>query len=160
MQIAFTGSRMLTKAQELDIYKDFAYFISNYKADWHVGDAPGLDAFVVRAAAYYDKQLTVYEVEGNQKWHFAERSKRMVDAIANLADPWLYAFPNKLCPDGCKPCKSPNGNGYGTWLTIAYAKYRGLQIYLFPQFQTQILDKSWLPYWLKDEPENQQLSLF
>ncbi|NJL65498.1 MAG: hypothetical protein HC903_31600, partial [Methylacidiphilales bacterium] len=150
----------LKEAQELNIYKDFDYFIANHKADWHVGDAPGLDALVRRVAADYDKQLTVYEVEGTEKWHFAARSKRMVDAIANLPDPWLYAFPNKLCPDGCKPCKSPSGQGSGTWLTIAYAKYRGLQIRIFPQFSTQLEDKSWLPQWLKDEPENKQLNLF
>lgn len=160
MQIAFTGPRKLTKEQESLIYKDFAYFISNHTADWHVGDAAGLDDFVRRAAADYNKTLTVYEVEGHQKWHFAARSKRMVDAIALAKDPWLYAFPNKLCPEGCKPCKSPNGSGSGTWLTIAYAKYRGVQIYLFPQFQTKFGDKSWLPQWLQDEPETEQLSLF
>ncbi|MCW5319002.1 hypothetical protein GTQ43_36815 [Nostoc sp. KVJ3] len=160
MQIAFTGPRKLTKAQEGLIYKDFAYFISNHAADWHVGDAAGLDDFVRRAAACYNKTLTVYEVAGNQRWHFAERSKRMIDAIAPLPDSWLYAFPNKLCPEGCKPCKNPNGGGSGTWLTIAYAKYRGVQIYLFPQFQTKSGDKSWLPQWLQDEPETKQLSLF
>jgi hypothetical protein len=159
MQIAFTGSRHLTKAQERDIYKDFAYFISNHDAHWHVGDAPGLDAFVRRAAPYYSKPLTVYEVEGHDKWHFAARSKRMVDAIAGQPDAWLYAFPNKLCPDGCKPCKSPNGEGSGTWLTIAYAKYRGLQIYLFPQFKVKLGD-SWMPDWLRDRPEYEQLTLF
>ncbi|NMG11623.1 hypothetical protein [Brasilonema sp. UFV-L1] len=159
MQIAFTGPRQLTKQQEGNIYKDFSYFISNHKADWHVGDAPGLDNFVRRAAGYYKKQLTVYEVEGTEKWHFVERSKRMIDAIAALSDAWLYAFPNKLCPSECKPCKSPNGGGSGTWLTIAYAKYRGLQIYLFPLFQTQFDDTSCLPDWMK-EPEAEQLSLF
>lgn len=159
MQIAFTGSRRLTKEQERDIYKDFAYFISNHSAAWHVGDAPGLDDFVRRAAVYYNKTLTVYEVKGHQKWHFAERSKRMIDAIANLENPWLYAFPNKLCPIGCRPCKSPNGGGSGTWLTIAYAKYRGLQIYLFPQFKTRFGDDSWLPEWMR-KPEDKQLQLF
>ncbi|OUL23984.1 hypothetical protein BV378_20340 [Nostoc sp. RF31YmG] len=159
MQIAFTGARQLTKQQERDIYKDFAYFISNHNADWHVGDAPGLDDFVRRAAAYYNKTLTVYEVKGHQKWHFAERSKRMIDAIADLPDAWLYAFPNKLCPEGCKPCKNPNGGGSGTWLTIAYAHYRGLQIYLFPQFKTRFGDDSWKPDWMR-KLEGEQLSLF
>jgi hypothetical protein len=160
MQIAFTGARRLTKAQEQMIYKDFAYLISNHSADWHVGDAPGLDALVVRAAAYYGKIVTVYEVEGHQKWHFAARSKRMVDAVATLDNPWLYAFPNKLCPDGCKPCKSPSGGGSGTWLTIAYAQYRGLQIRILPQFPIDPEDKSWLPDWLQDKQENKQLRLF
>lgn len=159
MQIAFTGARQLTKEQESDIYKDFAYFISNHNAHWHVGDAPGLDDFVRRAAGYYKKQLTVYEVQGHQKWHFVERSKRMIDAIATLPDAWLYAFPNKLCPEGCKPCKSPNGGGSGTWLTIAYAHYRGLQIYLFPQFKTRFGDDSWKPDWMR-EASGEQLKLF
>jgi hypothetical protein len=159
MEIAFTGPRQLTKDQERDIYKDFAYFISNHKAAWHVGDAPGLDNFVQRAAAYYNKQLTVYEVQGTERWHFAERSKRMIDAIATLQDAWLYAFPNKLCPPECKPCKNPNGGGSGTWLTIAYAHYRGLQIYLFPQFKTKFGDDSWKPDWMR-EPDVEQLSLF
>jgi len=159
MQLAFTGPRNLTKEQEREIYRDFEYFISNHKAKWHVGDAPGLDDFVRRAAGYYRKTLTVYEVEGKERWHFAERSKRMIDAIAEKSDAWLYAFPNKLCPSGCKPCKSPNGEGSGTWLTVAYAKYRGVQIYLFPQFKTRYNDKSWIPDWLR-EPKAQQLSLF
>lgn len=161
MQIAFTGPRKLTKEQEGLIYKDFADFISisNHAADWHVGDAAGLDDFVRRAAACYNKTLTVYEVAGNQRWHFAERSKRMIDAIAKEPDSWLYAFPNKLCPEGCKPCKNPNGGGSGTWLTIAYAHYRGLKIYLFPHFQTRFDDDSWLPDWMR-EPASEQLTLF
>jgi len=159
MEIAFTGPRNLTKEQEKAIYKDFTYFISNHDANWHVGDALGLDHFVHRAAGYYKKQITVYEVQGTERWHFAERSMRMVDAVATLVDPWLYAFPNKLCPDVCKPCSHPNGGGSGTWLTIAYAKYRGLQIYLFPQFKTRFGDRSWFPEWMR-EPEAKQLSLF
>jgi hypothetical protein len=155
MEIAFTGPRQLTKEQELFIYKDFS-FISSHQANWHVGDAAGLDNFVQRAAGYYNKPLTVYRVEGKQRWQFAERSKRMVDALAGQPDAWLYAFPNKPCPPDCKPCKSPNGSGSGTWLTIAYARYRGLQICLLPQFKS---DEAWLPDWMK-EPETEQLSLF
>lgn len=152
MHISFTGPRKLTKEQEKDIYKDLEY-IANKNANWHVGDARGLDKFVRQTAKYYNKNLTVYEVEGYERWHFAERSKRMVDAIADLPDAWLYGFPNKPCPGECKPRKNPNGNGSGTWLTIAYAKYRGLQIYLLPQTKFD------MPDWLK-EPKAKQLSLF
>ena len=159
MEIAFTGPRNLTKEQEQEIYKDFTYFISNHDANWHVGDAPGLDNFVRRAAGYYKKQITVYEVQGTERWCFAERSKKMVDALPRSEDSWLYAFPNKLCPPECKPCSNPNGGGSGTWLTIAYAKYRGLQIYFFPQFKTRFGDRRWMPEWLR-EPEAKQLSLF
>lgn len=161
MQIAFTGSRQLTLEQERKIYRDLCYFITIHNAHWHVGDAPGLDNFITRAADYFNKPLTVYEVKGTEKWHFAERSQRMVDSISNLPSPWLYAFPNKLCPENCNP-KSPfSGHGSGTWGTIAYAKKKGIQIYFFPLFKTKYGDRSWLPSWMKSEPEElQQLSLF
>lgn len=157
MNIAFSGPRNLTKEDEKEIYKHFAYFISTHQANWFVGDADGLDNFVRRAAPYHKKQLTVFEAEGKEPWQLAKRSKQMIDAVAQLPDPWLYAFPNKLCPDGCKPGSNVSGQGSGTWLTIAYAKYRGLQIYLFPIFKTKYGDKSWQPDWL-DDPI--QLTLF
>jgi hypothetical protein len=160
MEIAFTGPRHLTKEQEKEIYKTFAHFITNHDANWHVGDALGLDNFVRRAAGYYQKHLTVYEVQGTERWHFAERSMRMVDALAKPTEGWLYAFPNKPCPDVCFPSRNPNGGGSGTWLTIAYAKYRGLQISLFPQFKTESGDESWLPEWIREKPQPKQLSLF
>lgn len=158
MNIAFTGPRNLTKQQEKEIYLDFAYFISNHKADWYVGDADGLDNFVRRAAGYYKKQLTVYEVEGNERWHFAKRSKQMIDAIAQLNDPWLYAFPNKPCPEECKPCSNPNGDGSGTWLTIAYARHKGINIYFFPLLKTK--GDRWLPEWMNEVGQPKQLELF
>lgn len=82
MNIAFSGPRNLTKQQEKEIYLHFEYFISWQCENWYVGDADGLDNFVRRAAAYYKKQLTVFEVEGNQRWHFAKRSKQMIDALS------------------------------------------------------------------------------
>ncbi|GAX45772.1 hypothetical protein NIES4075_67930 [Tolypothrix sp. NIES-4075] len=159
MHISFTGPRTLTKKQEKDIYKDFSYFIANHAATWHVGDAAGLDNFVRRAAPYYKKELIVYEVEGNQRWQYAKRSKRMIDAIADMPNSWLYAFPNKKCPDKCKPEKNVSGDGSGTWLTIAYARYKGLNIKLFPQFEVETGDHSWTPDWLVEESPK-QLSLF
>jgi hypothetical protein len=160
MQIAFTGPRNLSLEEEQEVYKNLNFWIANQKADWHVGDAPGLDSFICRAAGYYKKNLILYEREGNQRWQFAARSKRMVDAIAPLSDSWLYAFPNKLCPSSCKPCSNPKAEGSGTWLTISYAKYRGISIYLFPLFgkKYRYNDRSWLPDWLEESPK--QLSLF
>lgn len=161
MQIAFTGPRKLTAAEEQRIYQDLRYFIATQNADWHVGDAPGLDSFIVRAASYYKKTLTICERKGNQRWHFAARSKQMIDSISKLSDPWLYAFPNKLCPPDCKPCSNPKAEGSGTWLTIAYAKYRGVPIYLFPLLDKnyQYGDRSWLPDWLQEEESPKQLNL-
>lgn len=149
MSISFTGPRNLTKEQELKIYKNFLPQIP--QKDWHVGDAEGLDEFIRRAASYYNIALTVYKVQGSQPYHFAQRSKQMINAIANQPDCWLYAFPGKPCPEGCKPSSSPSGKGSGTWLTVAYAKYRGLQIKLFPLCEFEV------PDWLK---EPTQLSLF
>jgi hypothetical protein len=160
MHIAFTGSRILTDNQVEDINADFGYFISIQAAVWHVGDAKGLDALVRENAKHYDKQLHVYEVEGHQPYHFAQRTKRMIDALVKESDPWLYAFPNKLCPGGCRPSKNPNGHGSGTWLAIAYARYLKIPIYFFPQFKTRALDHSWLPDWMSDEPTCMQMTLF
>lgn len=152
MEIAFTGSRHLDKQQETQVYRQFQKFVSTSEQNWHVGDMTGLDAFVRRAHHYYSaranegykvKELTVYKVEGNQRRHFAERSKRMVESIAKLNNPWLYAFPVKPCPMGCIPSKNPNGKGSGTWLTIAYAKHLGVPIQLFPLADFE------LPDWLK-----------
>lgn len=152
MEIAFTGSRHLDKQQEIQVYKEFQKFVSTSEQNWHVGDMTGLDAFVRRAHPYYSiradegykvKKLTVYKVEGNERWHFAERSKRMIEAIANLENSCLYAFPVNPCHVGCKPSKSPNGKGSGTWLTIAYAKYLNVPIQLFPLADFE------LPNWLK-----------
>jgi hypothetical protein len=161
MHIAFTGSRVLTDEQVQNISDDFAYFISTKAAIWHVGCANGLDALVREKAKYYDRQLHVYEVEGCQPYHFAQRTKRMIDGIARKPDPsWLYAFPNKLCPGGCRPSKNPNGHGSGTWLAIAYARYLKIPIYFFPQFKTRPLDHSWKPDWMNDEPTCIQMTLF
>lgn len=156
MEIAFTGPRQLTKAEKKKIYQYLLSEISHQQGNWHVGDAPGLDNFIKRAANYFNKNLTLYEVEGTQKWHFAERSQRMINAIAPNGT--LYAFPNKHCPEKCSPKNPFNGHGSGTWGTIAYAKKKQLKIQIFPLFTLEkYLDTSWYPDWIK-EPE--QLKLF
>jgi hypothetical protein len=154
MKIAFTGSRTITDADVKNIYNDLDYFICSQPAEeWHVGDAPGLDALIREAAPKYNKPLIIHRVTSHQKWAFAERSMRMIDAISSSPDPWLYAFPNKACPDKCSPKNPFSGHGSGTWGTIAYAKKKGLKIYFFP------LNKFNLPGWLH-EPKYEQLSLF
>jgi len=127
---------------------------------WHVGDAAGLDALI----RDYNPEATVHRIqvrnalrrkhlnsiqvngEGNQSWHFAERSQRMVDAVG--AGGVLYAFPNKPCPPRCTPNQPFSGHGSGTWGTIAYAKKKGLDIELCPLITLET------PNWLR------QLSLF
>jgi len=160
MDIAFTGPRTLTDKQVDDIRQDFRYFISEPRATWHVGDASGLDALVRDEAKNYSKKLCLYQVEGSQPYHFAQRTKRMIDALSKSADPWLYAFPNKLCPAGCRPSKNPSGQGSGTWLAIAYARYLQIPVYFFPQFETKILDHSWIPVWMDEKLQTVQMNLF
>jgi len=96
----------------------------------------------------------VYRAEGRQPWQLAERSKRMVRAIAQTPNAKLIAFPNKPCPEGVKPSKSFSGKGSGTWGTVALAKHYGIAIEVVP------LTDGWkLPDWLT-QPEPKQLSLF
>lgn len=155
MDIAFTGPRELTQAEEKKIYQHLLHEIIHQEANWHVGDAQGLDNFIKRAAGYFHKPLTIYEVNGTEKWHFAERSQRMVDAIAPNGT--LYAFPNKHCPEKCSLKNPFSGHGSGTWGTVAYAKKKQLKIQIFPLFQTEkYADISWYPDWLKTN----QLTLF
>ena len=151
MHIAFTGSRQITPDQHQIIEHHLAG-ICDKTISYHVGDANGVDS-VVRDKLHNQK-LTVYHAEGRQPWQLAERSKRMVRAIAHTPNAKLIAFPNKPCPEGVKPSKSFSGKGSGTWGTVALAKHYGLAIEIVP-----LVDGLTLPDWLT-QPEPKQLSLF
>lgn len=162
MKIAFTGTRKIDKAQSQIVWEKLATIALLEAHEWHVGDAMGVDALARIAAGRYSRSLHTHVCAGKEKWQFAVRSKRMVDAIASSGNPKLFAFANKPCPEGCKPCKSPNGQGSGTWLTVAYARYLGIPVEV-----TFLESGLYLPDWLekdyqpdreKDTP--QQLSLF
>ncbi len=154
MKIAFTGPRHLPETEAAKVERDLWSFIVNQEAEWHVGDAPGLDLLIREAAVNYNLPLVIHEVVHKQRWGFAERSQRMIGAIATSPDSWLYAFPNKLCPEGCTSKNPFSGHGSGTWGTVAYAKKKNVNIYLFPLVKLQKL-----PSWLNEEPPK-QLSLF
>ncbi|BAZ18944.1 hypothetical protein NIES4071_108290 (plasmid) [Calothrix sp. NIES-4071] len=126
MKIAFTGTRNTDKNQSL-IIRNKLQEIALIDATWYVGDAMGLDALVRIEAKRLSKELNIYVCQGKERYDFAKRSKQMVDAICG-ANSKLYAFANKACPSGCKPCKNPTGEGSGTWLTIAYAHYHGVPV--------------------------------
>ena len=148
IQIAFTGSRKLEPSQTR-IIEERIEELKKGIAQYHVGDARGVDA-VVRNSL----RCQVYQAEGRQPWQLAQRSAQMVRAIANSPNAKLIAFPNKPCPEGVKPSKSFSGKGSGTWGTVALAKYHGLAIEVVP------LTDGWeLPDWLT-QPEPKQLSLF
>lgn len=151
MNFAFTGPRHMTEAQ-IELVKAELRQLIKTPADWHVGCARGLDGLVRSFAYSHHKDIEVYKIAGNERWRFAERSKKMVDAIATTENSCLYAYPNKECPTGCRPSKNPNGYGSGTWLTIAYASYRNVEIKIFPLTEIK------LPAWL-EEPMSTQLSI-
>lgn len=148
MKIAFSGSRYIpTHYQQQAIAE-----IEKYKnSPVLVGDAKGLDALVRNTI----KNAVVFYVEGHQKWHFATRSQRMIDAADRL-----IAFPLKNCPAKCTPQAPFSGHGSGTWGTIAYARKQGLPIEII-FLNRQMTDT---PSWLTGEPlptpKTGQLTLF
>lgn len=117
---AYSGPRKLSPAEQAQVK---AHLDSQpTPAAVAVGDAKGLDALV--ADCYEGKtDVTVHHVEGRERWHYAQRSQRMIDAAAKLT-----AYPNKPCPENCTPKKPFSGHGSGTWGTIAYAVKKGLDV--------------------------------
>ncbi|MBE9039378.1 hypothetical protein IQ235_01025 [Oscillatoriales cyanobacterium LEGE 11467] len=136
MKFAFSGPRSLTRRQERRIYRQVN--LKKLQGEWHIGDAEGVDSFMRRAANYYQMAATIHRVDGGEKWQFAQRSKRMVDAIAPGGI--LVAFPDKSCPSDCVPSDPFSGHGSGTWGTIAYAKSKLFQIEIYPLRSIDIPD--------------------
>jgi len=135
MHIGVTGARKLT-TEQVEQVKYEMWELDRDGNVWHVGDAGGVDAI----AHEWVKNGTVktYEVLGSEKWHYAERSTRMVKAIA-AAGGTLHAWVNKPAPKELKPAKSwGKANGSGTWGTVALAKGLGLEVEM---------------HWLTDEIE-------
>lgn len=153
MNIAFTGTRKLINNQNKIVWNKLESLLE-LNSNWYVGDALGVDAVVRLAANRYNNPLTIFEVQGKQRYEFAKRSKRMIDAIATSQNKKLIAFVNKNCPEGCTPSKNPSGKGSGTWLTIAYAHYLNIDTEII--FLEDLLE---LPCWLQ-QSEPKQLSLW
>ena len=126
---AYSGPRKLSPTEQAQVR---AHLSSRpTPAAVAVGDARGLDALV---AEHYtgETDVTIYHVEGRQRWHYAQRSQRMVDHASELT-----AYPNKPCPQTCTPQKPFCGHGSGTWGTIAYAIKKGLTVNVIPLDGTQ-----------------------
>lgn len=150
MQNGFSGARSLTQEQEKRLREILLKIPVISDSDvWHVGDAEGVDRLVRQVARDRGVVLRVYESETRQPWALQQRSKRMVDAIAQEMGQ-LMAYPSKPCPEGLSPQRCESWQGSGTWGTIAYAKRRSLLVHV------QILIDVPLPEWLKSH----QISLF
>lgn len=154
-QICFTGSRKLTSNAKEQVLHRLSK-MRDREAPWHVGDAFGVDKTVIDFAEKYCKEYTLYSREGNQKYHFAQRSKRMILSAREAASDGeviLIAFPDKPCPINCSPAKPFSGSGSGTWETIAFAR----------SFQITVAVFSLYPEWRGETPDwvfDTQLSLF
>ena len=125
--IGVTGARKLT-TEQVEQVKYEVWELDHAGNEWHIGDAAGVDE--VARNWVVNGELNIYEVTGSEKWNYAERSTRMVKAIA-AAGGTLHAWANKPAPTGLKPAKNWKGaNGSGTWGTVALAKGLGVSVEL------------------------------
>ena len=147
--VGFSGVRKLGRVQTATVKQSLnAYFQAK---QWVMGDARGVDSLVLAVAEIEKIEYKQFCVEHNRgPWSFSDRSIRMVDYLESV-NGILVAFPNKPCPSCCVPRIYPSGGGSGTWLTIAAARHRGLEIEIHP-----IAKGIDLPQWLT----HTQLRLF
>ena len=125
--IGVTGARRLTTTQAEQLKYEL-WELDRAGNQWHVGDAVGVDELARKWVK--NGELIIYEVNGNAKWNYAERSTRMVKAIA-AAGGTLHAWANKPAPQGLKPAKNWGAaGGSGTWGTVALAKGLGVEVEL------------------------------
>jgi hypothetical protein len=125
--IGVTGARKLT-TEQVEQLKYELWELDRIGTEWHIGDAAGVDE--VARNWVVNGTVTTYEVTGSEKWNYAERSTRMVKAIA-AAGGTLHAWANKPAPKGLKPAKNWKGaNGSGTWGTVALACGLGVKVEL------------------------------
>jgi hypothetical protein len=149
MIYGFTGARKVAYHKVLFVQSTLAE-IAERSSSWLVGDANGVDALVRAVGEYYDIPTELFKVSGSERWQFADRSMRLVDEL-DRRNAVLYAFPDKPCPSECSPSRNCIGGGSGTWLTIAYATWRGVEVRIVP------LDSAIaMPYWVFSS----QLKLF
>lgn len=123
--IGVTGARKLTTEQVEQVRYEL-WELDILGTEWHIGDAAGVDE--VARNWVINGTVKTYEVMGGEKWHYAERSTRMVKAIA-AAGGTLHAWVNKPAPQALKPAKSwGKANGSGTWGTVALALGLGVTV--------------------------------
>jgi hypothetical protein len=150
--IGVTGARKLTDEQTKVVRAELKQLLSTCEPlTVYVGDAPGVDAIARDVATRAPRvKLVCHEIKSHERWAYAERSTRMVKALAAEAGT-LHAWINKPCPPGLKPGKTWKGaNGSGTWGTVALAVGHGLKVEL--HWLTEPQEE---PDWM----ENRQLTL-
>ena len=129
--VGISGVRKLTQEQEQQVRRELTELMRGWEVTHcHVGDAAGVDAIARDVAHATSVKATWHEIRSHERWAYAERSTRMVKALAAEAGT-LHAWINKPCPPGLKPGKTWKGaNGSGTWGTVALAVGHGLKVEL------------------------------
>lgn len=139
--IGVTGPRSIGYSQRQAVRQDCRKLLANCgEITLYTGDATGVDAVARQVARATGVAVLLFERRGAQRWHFQERSKRMVEALA-LGRGTLHAWPNKPAPAGITPQR---WQGSGTWGSIRYAVALGVPVELHP-----LAELGELPEWLR-----------
>jgi hypothetical protein len=130
-----------------------------------VGCAGGLDALV---RGYFPaKQLHIFEVvKPANRWEFARRSMACILSIPAGAEGLVIALAGRLCPVGVKPSRQFQGQGSGTWGSVAYALGHGRRVLVSIHVPPCWVGVTWSPapglpagWWLGEPAQSQDSQL-
>jgi hypothetical protein len=129
--VGISGVRKLTQEQAQQVRQELAELMRGWEVTHcHVGDAAGVDEIARDVAHAASVKATWHEIRSRERWAYAERSTRMVKALAAEGGT-LHAWVNKPCPRGLSKSKTWKGaSGSGTWGTVALAVGHGLKVEL------------------------------
>ena len=150
--VGISGVRKLTQEQAQQVRQELTEMMRGLEVTHcHVGDAAGVDAIARDVATRAPRvKLVCHEIKSHERWAYAERSTRMVKALAAEGGT-LHAWVNKPCPPGLSKSKTWKGaSGSGTWGTVALAVGHGLKVELH-----WLIEPQGEPDWM----ENRQLTL-
>jgi hypothetical protein len=123
--IAFTGSRH--SSPELSAAFNVIAALVPSGLPVSVGCAAGLDALV--RGYFPSSRLRVFAVaERSQRWSFAQRSIACMLSVPSGAEGLVIALAGQPCPVGVKPSRQFQGQGSGTWGSVAYALGHGRRV--------------------------------
>jgi hypothetical protein len=144
MILGMSGPRSLTLEQVERVKLDLTKISRSYKrCCWYVGDAAGVDELARELAP----ELIIYKAISREPWELQKRSKRLVDALAEVGGT-LHVWINKPCPDGVTV---NSWKSSGSWGTARYAVFKGVVVVLH-----WLIEEQPTPQWMNQG----QLSLF
>lgn len=138
--IAVTGPQDLTAIQTAKTHHDLLQLLT-LNTHLHLGDAYGVDQLAQQIARQKRIATVRHMATGKKPWQLQQRSKRMVDAIAQV-NGTLHTWLNQPCPPDLT---ASNWLENGTWGIIYYAITQGVKIELHPLINLE------MPQWLKPQ---------